>query len=111
MTIEVGRRSMDDQTEYSTEARPRRAMDRTYVARLEFLTTMHLLRLDVADAAVLVDSLKEDHVRIGRVTVPVLEQITRALTLLHAMREIGMDQTAALMALRASKAADPLQSG
>jgi len=41
---------VDDQTEYSDEApavkRPR--ADRTYVARLDFMTQMHLLRLDGA---------------------------------------------------------------
>jgi len=47
---------VDDQTEYSDEApavkRPR--ADRTYVARLDFMTQMHLLRLDGA---------RRDHVR------------------------------------------------
>ena len=77
---------VDDQTECVLEAPPKRATDRTYVARLGFLTAMHLLRLDVADAAVLVDSFKEDHIRIGSVTVPVLEQVTEGLSLLLAAR-------------------------
>ncbi len=62
-------------------------MDRTYVARLEFLTTMHLLHLEAADAAVVVNSVGEDHIRIGIVTVPVLEQVTEGLKLLLAARK------------------------
>ncbi len=78
---------VDDQTEYGLEAPPKRATDRTYVARLEFLTAMHLLRLEAADAAVVVNSIGEDHIRIGIVTVPVLEQVTEGLNLLRAARK------------------------
>jgi len=80
---------MDDQTEYSAEASPQRATDRTYVARLDFLTAMHLLRLEAADAAVVVNSVGEDHVRIGIVTVPVLERITEALKVLRETHATG----------------------
>ncbi len=80
---------MDDQTEYSDEApavkRPR--ADRTYVARLDFMTQMHLLRLDGATPAVMVDPFGEERVRLGTVSVPVLETITEALRLLVAARE------------------------
>ncbi|WP_034091425.1 hypothetical protein [Streptacidiphilus albus] len=83
---------MDDQTEYSTKARPQAATDRTYVARLDFLTAMHLLRLEAADAAVVVNSVGEDHIRIGIVTVPVPETVTEALKLLHKARATGRDR-------------------
>ena len=55
------------------------AKDRTYIARLDFLTLMHLLRWEVSDAAVVTTSLGEERVRIGTVAVPVLEQFTELL--------------------------------
>jgi len=80
---------VDDQTEYSDEApavkRPR--ADRTYVARLDFMTQMHLLRLDGATPAVMVDPFGEERIRVGTMSVPVLETITEALRLLVAARE------------------------
>ncbi len=80
---------MDDQTEYATDVpvpeRPH--VDRTYVARLDFMTQMHLLRLDGATPAVIVDPFGEERVRLGTVSVPVLEAITEALRLLVAARE------------------------
>ncbi len=69
---------MSDQTEV-TQASRRAPVDRTYVARLDFLTMMHLLRWEVSDAAVVVTSLGEERVRIGTVGVPVLEQLTELL--------------------------------
>ena len=84
-----GARAVDDQTEYSDEApavkRPR--ADRTYVARLDFMTQMHLLRLDGATPAVMVDPFGEERIRVGTMSVPVLETITEALRLLVAARE------------------------
>lgn len=55
------------------------ATDRTYIARLEFLTLMHLLRWEVSDAAVAINTIGEERVRIGTVSVPVLEQFTELL--------------------------------
>ncbi len=79
---------MDDLTEYSDESpaarRPR--ADRTYVARLDSLTQMHLLRLDGATPVAMVNALGEERIRIGTVPVPVLETITEALKLLVVAR-------------------------
>ncbi len=69
---------MNDQTE-AAEVSQRSASDRTYVARLDFLTMMHLLRWEVSGAAVVVSSLGEERVRIGTVSVPILEQFTELL--------------------------------
>ena len=55
------------------------ARDRTYIARLDFLTLMHVLRWEVSDAAVVTTTLGEERVRIGTVAVPVLEQFTELL--------------------------------
>ncbi|QMU72113.1 hypothetical protein [Streptacidiphilus sp. P02-A3a] len=85
---------MDDQTEYGDDApapkRPR--VDRTYVARLEFMTQMHLLGLDGATPVVNVDPFGEERVRLGTVSVPVLETITEALRLLAVARETSPAQ-------------------
>ena len=79
---------MNDQTEATetepgvgqdSEASQRWARDRAYIARLEFLTQMHLLRWDVSGAAVMASSLGEERVRIGTVSVTVLEQLTELL--------------------------------
>jgi len=79
---------MDDQTEVADggPADPpggglpqQAARDRTYVARLDFLTLMHLLRWEVSDAAVVTNALGEERVRIGTVSVPVLERFSELL--------------------------------
>jgi len=83
---------MDDQTEVA-DGRPadlpsgemprRSAGDRTYIARLDFLTLMHLLRWEVSDAAVVTNALGEERVRIGTVSVPVLEKFSELLRRQH----------------------------
>lgn len=79
---------MDDQTEVadgrpvdlrSRELRQQATKDRTHVARLDFLTLMHLLRWEVSDAAVVTNALGEERVRIGTVSVPVLERFSELL--------------------------------
>jgi len=55
------------------------ARDRTYIARLDFLTSMRMLRWEVSDAAVVTNALGEERVRIGTVSVPVLEKVTELL--------------------------------
>lgn len=81
---------MDDLTECGDEfpavKRPR--ADRTYVARLDFMTQMHLLRLDGATPVVMVDPFGEERIRLGTVSVPVLETITEALKLLVVARNL-----------------------
>ena len=59
------------------------AKDRTYIARLDFLTLMHLLRWEVSDAAVVTNALGEERVRIGTVSVPVLEKFSELLRRQH----------------------------
>jgi hypothetical protein len=46
---------------------------------LDFLTLMHLLRWEVSGAAAVTTPFGEERVRIGTVTVPVLEQLTELL--------------------------------
>ena len=83
---------MDDQTEVVTgrpadprsgESPQQAGSDRTYIAWLEFLTQMHTLRWEVSDAAVVTNSLGEERVRIGTVSVPVLEKFTELLRRHH----------------------------
>lgn len=74
----------DDEAEHPSsqggEGSPQSAAkERTYIARLDFLTLMHLLRWEVSDAAVVTTTLGEERVRIGTVAVPVLEQFTELL--------------------------------
>ena len=53
--------------------------DRTYVARLDFLTMMHLLRWEVSGGVVITTTTGEERVRVGTVSVAVLEQLTELL--------------------------------